>query len=45
MPALWDRLASEIAAGGDWRTCSARPRMTGVLLTAQLAGPDGITHT
>jgi formate hydrogenlyase subunit 5 len=43
VPALWDELTSEVAAGRRFADLFATARPDGLLLTAHLAGPAGIT--
>ena len=42
VPALWDRVTSEVAAGRRLADLFGTARGDGLLLTVQLAGPDGI---
>ncbi len=41
--ALWDELATDVTAGRRFADLFATARPDGLLLSAQLAGPDGIT--
>jgi formate hydrogenlyase subunit 5 len=43
VPALWDRLAGELAAGRRLADLFGTARENGLVLSAQLAGPDGIS--
>jgi formate hydrogenlyase subunit 5 len=43
VPALWAAVASEIASGGRLADLFGTARDDGLLLSAQVAGPDGIT--
>jgi formate hydrogenlyase subunit 5 len=42
VPALWDELTSKVAGGRRFADLFATARPDGLLLTAHLAGPDGI---
>jgi Ni,Fe-hydrogenase III large subunit len=43
VPALWDEVAGEVAAGRRFADLFATARPDGLLLSAQLAGPKGIS--
>jgi formate hydrogenlyase subunit 5 len=43
LPALWDELIGEVAAGRRFADLFATARADGLLLSAQLAGPEGVS--